>query len=399
MDNKRISVEELKLGMYVTELDRPWLDTPFEFQGFPITSADQIDALRRHCKTVFIDLERDNSDGQHDGHELTEELLLGSVVYAEETAVEEELPVARETYSTFEASIETAFDGLRVEGELNLEPLKEPVRKMARSIERNPDAMMLLFRIKQKSGHEFSRAVDTLIHMIAFGRFLQFPSERLLRLGLAGMLLNVGKIKLPDTLLQKKGALTAEEYVLVKAHVMHSVELIRAAPGLPQALGDIVIQHHERRNGSGYPQGLRARQISVDGAIAGLVDTYSALTSVRPYAEQVSPTIALSMLHKLRGTLFDELLVEKFIQSIGIYPVGSTVELNTGEIGIVIAQNLTRRLQPRVMLILDAGGKPIRPQVVLDLITEPKTAADEPYRIRRTLPRDKLTINPEDFFL
>ncbi len=399
MNKKQIPVEELGLGMYVTELDRPWLDTPFMFQGFPITSADQIDTLKQYCKTVFIDLERDTSVNPRDAHELTEASLLGSVVYEEVTPVEKELAAARETYSAFEENIQTAFEKLRVEGDLDLEPLKGPVRSMTRSIERNPDAMMLLSWIKQKSNDEFSRAVDTLIHMIAYGRFLQFPGERLLLLGLAGMLLNVGKIRLPDAILQKKGALTAEEYALAKTHVMLSVKLIRAAPGLSKSAEDIVIQHHERLDGSGYPQGLRGRQISVDGAIAGLVDSYSALTSVRPYAEQVSPSAALNMLHRLRGTLFNELLVEKFIQCIGIYPVGSTVELNTGEVGIVIAQNLARRLQPRVMVILDAGGKPIRPQVILDLFKEPKATPDEPYRIVRTLPRNTLPIDLNQFLL
>ncbi|MBI1991572.1 MAG: hypothetical protein HYS65_18070 [Betaproteobacteria bacterium] len=209
--------------------------------------------------------------------------------------------------------------------------------------------------------------------------------------------LNVGKIRLPDTVLQKKGALTAEEIALAKTHVMHSVDLIRAAPGLSRTLEDVVIQHHERLDGSGYPQGLSGRQITIDGAIAGLVDSYSAFTSVRPYAEQMSPSAALNTLHKLRGTLFDEMLVEKFIECIGIYPVGSTVELNTGEVGIVIAQNLARRLKPRVMVILDAGLKPIRPQVILDLVKEPKATPDEPYRIMRTLPRDKLPIDLEKF--
>ncbi|MEK7875727.1 MAG: HD domain-containing phosphohydrolase [Pseudomonadota bacterium] len=397
MDKKQIPVEELRPGMYVTELDRPWLTTPFVFQGIPIRSTHEIDELKQYCKTVFIDLERDTSDDTHVGHGLTEASLLGSVVYAEVTPVEKELAVAREVFSAFEENIQSAFDELRMEGELDLEPLKEPVRSMTRSLERNPDAMMLLSRIRQKSGHEFSRAVDTMIHMTAFGRFLQFPGERLLLLGLAGLLLNVGKVRLPDAILQKKGALTAEEYALTKAHVMHSVEMIRGAPGLSKSVEDVVIQHHERLDGSGYPQGLRGRQISVDGAIAGLVDNYSALTSVRPYAEQVSPSTALNMLHKLRGTLFNELLVEKFIQCIGIYPVGSTVELNTGEVGIVIAQNLARRLQPRVMVILDAGGKPIRPQVILNLDKEPKAMLDDPYRIVRTLPRDSLPIDLEQF--
>ena len=397
MNKKQIPVGELRLGMYVTELDRPWLGTPFPFQGFPITSADQIAALKQHCKTVFIDLERDASDDPHEGHGLTETSLLGSVVYTEVTPVEKELAVAREVYSGFAENIQRTFDKLRLEGELDLEPLKGPVRSVTRSIERNPDAMMLLFRIKQESGHEFSRAVDTSIHMVAFGRFLQFPGERLLLLGLAGLLLNVGNARLPDTILEKKGPLTAEEYALAKVHVMHSVGLIRAAPALPKGLEDIVIQNHERLDGSGYPQGLRGRQISVDGAIAGLVDSYSAITSLRPYAEQVSPSAALSMLYKLRGTLFNEMLVEKFIQCIGVYPVGSTVELNTGEIGIVIAQNLERRLQPRVMVILDAGLKPIHPQVILDLVKEPRATPDELYRIVRTLPRDSLPFDLEQF--
>jgi len=397
MNKKQIPVGELRSGMYVTELDRPWLGTPFVFQGFPIASADQIEELKQHCKTVFIDLERDTSDDPHDKPALTEASLLGSVVYAEAAPVEKDLAKAREIFSAFEKSIETTFEELRAEENVDLEPLKEPVRSMTRSIERNPDAMMLLFRIRQKSGNEFNRAVDTLIHMIAFGRFLQFPGERLLLLGLAGLLLNVGKVRLPDSILQKKEPLTAAEYALAKAHVMHSVQMIRAAPGLPNGLADIVIQHHERLDGSGYPQGLRGRQISVDGAIAGLVDSYSALTSIRHYAEQVPPTTALNVLHKLRGAHFNELLVEKFIQCIGIYPVGSAVELNTGEIGIVIAQNLARRLRPRVMVILDADRKPVRPRVILDLFKEPKAAPDEPYRIVHTLSRDSLPIDLEQF--
>ena len=284
-------------------------------------------------------------------------------------------------------------------GELDPKPLTNAVGSMTRSIERNPDAMMLLFRIKQKGGEEFNRAVDTSIHMITFGRFLQFPVERLELLGLAGLLLDIGKTKVPDSILQKKDALTREEYDLAKTHVMESIELIRAAPGLPKAIEEIVLQHHERQDGSGYPQGLRDRQITIDGAIAGLVNSYSAIISKRSYAEQSSPSNALGILYKQRGKLFHGALVEQFIQCIGIYPVGSTVELNTGEVGIVIAQNLVRRLQPRVMVVLDASWKPVRPPLILDLIKEPKATKDEPYRIKRTLPRDKLPINPEEFFL
>jgi HD-GYP domain-containing protein (c-di-GMP phosphodiesterase class II) len=398
MDKKEIPVRELKLGMYVTELDRPWLGTPFLFQGFPITSADQIDEVKKHCETVFIDLERDASGIDPRGY-AGNQVVRGTVVYKQLTQVEEELVVAKEVYSACEESVQSSIESIRATGELDSKPLTNAVGNMSGSIKRNPDAMMLLFRIKKKGGEELNRAVDTSIHMISFGRFLQFPGERLELLGLAGLLLDIGKVKLPDAILHKKDTLTTEEYKLTKAHVMQSIELIRAAPGLPKGLEEIVLQHHERQDGSGYPRGLRGRQITIDGAIAGLVNSYSAITSRRTYAEQAAPSNALSMLYKLRGKLFHDALVEQFIQCIGIYPVGSTVELNTGEVGIVIAQNLVRRLQPRVMLVLDRSWKPIRSQVILDLIKEPKATQDEPYRIRRTLPRDKLPIDPEEFFL
>ena len=348
---------------------------------------------------MFIDLERDASVDDPRGTGGGTQAIRGTAVYKEVTPVEQELVVAKEVYSAVQLSIEASLESVRITGELDPKPLTSAVGSMTRSIERNPDAMMLLFQIKQKGGEEFNRAVNTSIHMATFGRFLQFPSERLELLGLAGLLLDIGKTKLPDAIVQKQDVLTKEEYDLTKSHVLLSIELIRAAAGLPKDVEEIVLQHHERQDGSGYPQGLRGRQITIDGAIAGLVNSYSALTSKRTYTEQDSPSNALSKLYKLRGKLFHEALVEQFIQCIGIYPVGSTVELNTGEVGIVIAQNLVRRLQPRVMVVLDASWKPIRPQVVLDLIKEPKAAEDEPYRIKRTLPRDKLPINPEEFFL
>ena len=406
MRKKQIPIEKLQLGMYlidlelkpgvyVTESNRPWLGTQFLSQGFAVNSQAHLDELRNLCQTVIIDQERDASGGASRGPGA----VRGTVVYKEVTPVEYELNVAKEVYFACERSVEASLESARTAGELDSKPLTSAVGSMTRSIERNPDAMTLLFRIKQKGVEQFNRAVNTSIHIITFGRFLQFPAERLELLGLAGLLLDIGKVRLPDEILQKKTALTAEEYALAKAHVVQSVELIRATPGLPIGLEEIVLQHHERHDGSGYPRALRGSQITIDGAIAGLVDSYAAVTSKRTYAEQSSPSNALSMLYKLRGTLFHDALVEQFIQCIGIYPVGSTVELNTGEIGIVIAQNLVRRLQPRVMVILDPGLKPIRPPVVLDLIKEPKATADEPYRIRRTLPKDKLPIDLDEFFL
>jgi HD-GYP domain-containing protein (c-di-GMP phosphodiesterase class II) len=396
MFKKLVPVSDLQLGMYVIELDRPWLGTPFDFQGFPLTLPEQIEQLKQYCKVVYIDPEREPWTPERRKAALG---VLGGTVYKEVTAVEKEVVTARDIYVSCETAIQQALEGLRSHGEIDSQKLTGAVSSMTESIQRNPDAMMLLNTLRQKGSYELGRAMDTSILMVTFGRFLQFPKERLEVLGLAGMLLDLGKTKLPDAVLQKKDMLSPDEYELVKAHVMHSVDLVSGAQALPSGVAEIVGLHHERQDGSGYPKGLKGSEISIDGAIAGLVDSFSALTSARAYAEQASPSNALSLMHKLRGKLFHEALVEQFIQCIGIYPVGSAVELNTGEVAIVIAQNLVRRLQPRVMVILDRDWKAIYPQLILDLVKEPKANADEPYRIRRTLPKDKLPIDPSEFFL
>jgi HD-GYP domain-containing protein (c-di-GMP phosphodiesterase class II) len=397
MFKKLVAVGDLQLGMYVIELDRPWLGTPFDFQGFPLTSPAQIEQLKQYCKIVYIDPDREPWTPER--RRASTLGVLGTTVYQEVTPVEREVIVAKDIYKSCEEAMQQALEALRVHGEIDSQKLTGAVSSMTQSIQRNPDAMMLLNTLRQKGSYELGRAMDTSILMVTFGRFLQFAKERLEILGLAGMLLDVGKTKLPDSVLKKKDMLSPEEYELVKAHVKHSVDLVRGAVALPAGVEEIIAVHHERQDGSGYPRGLKGDEISIDGAVAALVDSFSALTSARAYAEQASPSNALSLMHKLRGKLFHEALVEQFIQCIGIYPVGSAVELNTGEVGIVIAQNLVRRLQPRVMVILDREWKPIYPQLILDLVKEPKATADEPYRIRRTLPKDKLPIDPSEFFL
>jgi HD-GYP domain-containing protein (c-di-GMP phosphodiesterase class II) len=393
MEKKQVRVEDLRLGMYVVELDRPWLGTVFDPAGFPLVSADQIDSLRASCRTVYVDPQRESSVAA-----CTSEAHVGPVAYPELAPVEQELVVARAIYRECQDAIRHSLENLTRAERIDSQKLTSAVASMTRSIQRNPDAMMLLNTLWQKDSYELGRALDTSVLMVTFGRFLQFPTDRLEILGLAGLLLDVGKAKLPDAVLRARQTLAPREYELVKAHVAYSVDLIRAARGLPPGVDEIVALHHERQDGSGYPGGLRGGDISIDGAIAALVDSYSALTSSRPYAEQASSSDALSLLHKLRGKLFHEALVEQFVQCVGIYPVGSAVELNTGEVSIVIAQNLVRRLQPRVMVILDSRWQPI-PQRILDLVSGPPARGDEPYRIRRTLPKHTLPIDPDEFFL
>ena len=395
MFKKQIPVEELQLGMWVVELDRPWLGTPFDFQGFPLTTEEQIEEVRRFCSFVFVDPEREGPALR------SRRVASDPQLSTKPTVVAQEMDVAREVYAECEQAVSAALEDIRVEGKVDADRLATATAHMRASIQRNPDAVVLLHRLQKKSTYELRRAMDSAILMITFARSLSLPPERLDLLGLAGMLMDVGKVKIPDEVLNKTGILTPDEYQLVKGHVGHSVELVRAAEGrLPEGVADIIIQHHERQDGTGYPNGLKGTEISMEGSIAAIVDSFSALTSERCFAEPMAPSSALTHLHEMRGTNFHEGLVTQFIECIGVYPIGSAVELNTGEVGIVLTQNPLRRLQPSVMLVLDRDRKQLpHPQLIVDLSKEPKTPSGEPYRIRNTLALQKLPIDPANLSL
>ena len=404
MLKKQLSVDELRYGMYVSELDRPWTDTPFVFQGFLLRTPTQLEALRRYCKHVFVDVERGvepddrrlAGEGPIPG---AHEQVRGSTGYPELAGVESEFGRARDVYADSIALVEDIIRSAHTGEVLDARRVREAVARITETIVRNPDALMLVSKLREKGPLTLTRALDVSIYMVVFGRFLQLPRDDLELLGMVGLLQDVGKVRLPSTLLEKKGRLTPEETALARRHVEYSVDMLRDTPGLPPRLIALVPLHHERHDGSGYPRRLKWPEIGLYGSLAGIVDTFDALTTMRPYAEQMSPSNALGLLYKERGSNFHPALVEQFIQCIGIFPVGSVVELNTGEVGIVIAQNLVRRLKPRVMVVLDADGRPMRPHKILDLVKEPKASADEAYHIRRTLEHSKVQLDPREFFL
>jgi HD-GYP domain-containing protein (c-di-GMP phosphodiesterase class II) len=387
---KSVPVGELKFGMYVAELDRPWTDTPFLFQGFVIESQKQLDTLKKYCATVLVDAERS---------EPTAAPQTGSTRYAETASVEQETGHARVLYRSSRTMMRDVLSSVKIGRTLDAKQLKSAVTTMTESVLRNPDAMLLLSQLRKKGEYNESHALDVSIYMITFGRFLELEPGQIEFLGYLGLLQDVGKLRLPKELLEKRGRLSAEEFELAKLHVKYSAEILRATPGLPDDLARAVTLHHERHDGSGYPGKLRGSEIGKLGSIAAIVDTFDAMTVRRPYADPVSPSAAISMLYKWRGTFFDADLVEQFIRCIGIFPVGSLVHLNTGEIGVVIAQNAARRLQPRVMVIRDAAGDPMQPQKLLDLARSPKASANEPYRILGTLEFGSVPFDPDELFM
>ena len=398
MELREIAVEDLQLGMYVSKLDRPWTETPFVFQGFVLKSDKQIDTLRKHCKHVFVDPEKE--DLSEVGKVTAEDIakIRGTTVYREVASVEVELPRAQKAFSSSTVVVKELSRAVEIGNAIDTSRSKEAASQITESVVRNPDAMALLMKLQEKSGATLSRAVEVSVMMTIFGRFLQLPHDRLELLGMLGLLQDVGKLRLP-TDLASRGPINAAEIELYRTHVNHSVEILVKTPGLSPELPGLASLHHERFDGSGYPRGLRGEAIALFGLIAGIVDTFDTLTAPPPFGEHMAPANALSVIYKGRGKQFHPALVEQFIQCIGVYPVGSAIELNSGEIGVVIAQNLVRRLQPRIMVVKDARGNPLIPYKMLDLMKEPKFKADEPYRILRTLEYDAVKIDPRELFL
>ena len=410
MAHKEVPVEQLEFGMYVARLDRPWTETPFVFQGFVLKTDEQLEPLKKYCKKVYVDPEKRQESvaaklltlppsTRQVIADQSKEVVRGTVVYKELATVEDELPRARTVYAQASNIVQsmsravvsnTAIDGGRA---------KQAVTEITDSVVRNPDAMMLLVTMREKAQETLNRATQVSVYMTVFGRFLQLERERLELLGLIGLLQDVGMLKLPAGMPARRADLTAEEEQLFRKHVENGVEILSNTAGLPAELPGFASLHHERYDGSGYPRGLKGSAISQIGAIAGIVDTFDMLTAPAPYGMQMPPSNALNVLFQNRGTQFHAALVEQFIQCVGAFPVGAVVELNSGEVGIVITQNLVRRLKPRVMVVLDAQGHPVRPHKILDLEKEPKAGPDEPYRIRRSMESSKVEIDPRELFL
>ncbi len=401
---KKVAAEDLQFGMYVYELDRPWTETPFVFQGFVIKTQQQLDAIREYCKHAFVDTVHGERDAEvtlaPGGGPIAADLKgTGKVIHVERASVESELRNATEVHAATEITVQRAFDAVRGEKALDSVELKLAVGNMTESMLRNPDAMILLTALQERGGYQLTRAVNVSTYMIAFARFLGMEPAMVERAGMVGLLQDVGMLKIPEAIREKKGRLTPQEYEVVKTHVMQTAEQLRNTSGLSTEIAEIAVLHHERRDGSGYPLGRKDDALGVLGAIAGIVDVFDALTAERPYAAPMSPSNALNFLNKLRGKTFHPVLVEQFVRCIGFFPVGSVVELNSGETGIVISQNPAKRLQPRVMVVRDAQGQPLRPQKLLDLARHPMVTSDEPYRVRRTLEYGKAGVSAKDILM
>ena len=319
-------------------------------------------------------------------------------IFDEAPPVEDEIAYIYPVYEKSQIATKELFESLALDHEIDLTQINEALDGMVESIERNPDALLWLAKLKQSDNYSYNHAMSVSITLMAMANFMSLPKKQVKDLGLAGLLQDIGKAKVPTELLHKQDKITHEEFELLKKHVEHALALLEVTENISSMVILTVAQHHERIDGSGYPYKLSGNQLSLTGQMAGLIDTYCALTTNKVYAKGVYNQIALEELHSLRGFKFSSVLIDQLVQFLGMYPVSSLVELNTGEVGVVIQQNSVRRLLPRVMILLNPDKSRNEYPPIINLITSPLTPSGEPYKIVRGLPPDSYGLNPNNFY-
>jgi HD-GYP domain-containing protein (c-di-GMP phosphodiesterase class II) len=403
-----IDVANVTKGMYVSQLDRPWLETPFVFQGFEIREQSEIEMLQKYCSTVYIDVDRGDISSaqvkqllamqqkpkrkQRDPQHGTDRepskllrwlknLLLKMGYYRQAAAVESsrqegyriqatvrgEAGPAREAYQQLAEHHQQMMERAMVKSEVQIGELRHAVQPAVDSVLRNPNAMAWTVFSRKSSSANYNRSVGTAILCLLFGRQLQFERGLLEELAMGGMLLDIGNSRIPKSIAATTGAISDEQRGLLRQHVELGLEILACSKGVPDNVVNMLRHHHERYDGSGYPEGLYGSRIPVFGRIAGIVDCYDAMTSENPYSKPMAAYDAARSMNESRGKEFAAEVVEQFLTAIGMFPVGSLVELNDGSIGVVLEQNPNNVLRPKVMLLLDRDRTPLPQKKILEM--------------------------------
>jgi HD-GYP domain-containing protein (c-di-GMP phosphodiesterase class II) len=405
----KVRIPDLELGMYVSKLDKPWLETPFLLQGFQIKSQEDIDELQKYCQYVFVDTELsqvvEKAPPQFAKKEIASDLEKQNLTnikpknYKDTTSLENELKTARNNHSLLTQVTADIMANIAKNKNLDLPTIKSAIDPMVDSITRNPDAFAWLTRLKSRDNYTYSHSVNTSIWAVAFGRHLGLPKNDLQSLAIGALLFDTGKIKLPEKLISNTNRYSQYEFKLIKQHVEHSVDIVRSIPDISDDVINMVKTHHERHNGSGYPSGLSGNMIPIFGKIAGIVDCYDAITSERPFVSAISPHDAVKKLYEWRDIDFQSELVEQFIQVVGIYPPGTLVELSDGRVGVIVAHHRVWRLRPQIMLLLDSDKKTYSDFNTINLVSETTGIDGNQLNIVKSVEPGAYNIDAEQLYL
>lgn len=356
-------VHQLKPGMFVAYLEIPWLESNFAIQGFYVHTDDDIAEIADQCAYVFVD-QRKHLKGAYDTKAAFKPRAKNQRVTV---GLRDEIEVAASDYDSAARAVGAAFDRLKDIGHIDMQQMADAINPLLDHVVQRKDAMLALLRMRKKDDYLYNHAIAVSIWSAMLGQQIGLPTHQLRDLTLGAALIDVGKVKLPTDLLTKPGPLDSLQAKQMQKHVNFSVGMLSRDQELDPYIEGIIRGHHERWDGSGYPNGASGQDIPLGARIAGLADTYDAMITERPYAKPVSSQEAIMQLHAQGDKHFPSVLVEQFIQAVGVFPVGALVELSTGDVGVVVAQNPGRRLTPRLALVLDKKKARRSKVVIIDL--------------------------------
>jgi len=404
-----IDPAHLQVGHFVSRLDRPWIGTPFPLAGLMISEQRHIDWFRQNCGWVIVDLLRSRNRFMPPQGRLSSRTGRGprpggwsgylsdpqSPINALRRANLDEQIVSDscQSHRLLTERAEQLIDEIAKRGAMNVDDARTGVRAIAGRLERNLAAMVWLTRIKHADHYTAEHCVNVAILAMGLAQALQWTSEQVEVAGLAGMLHDLGKMKLDKAILNKPGRLTAEEYEHVKRHARIGYEMLRGDRDVHPRVAQAVLEHHERPDGQGYPFGRERSSLQPLSALISVVDAYDAITSRRPYSPARSHHEALGILWKERGAQFDGDMVEALIQFLGWITPGTLVRLTSEQYAVVLSASQQHRLWPLVRLLEPNADGGFRAGQRIDLAAHNQKHPDHSVRVAQVLADDALDVD------
>jgi len=368
---KRIAPDQLRLGMYIQEIPGPWMSHPFWRGSFKLEKTGDLETLQRGNidQIVICTLK---------GYDIAElPAPIATIAPAQDNkpvpakinvqvSAEQERTTAARVLSSSKKAIMTMFNETRMGKAVDINQAMPLVQEITASVKRNSGALISLARLKNADDYTYMHSVAVCALMIALGHKLGLNAEETRQAGLAGLLHDIGKMAVPQDILNKPGKLTEDEFISVKKHTQAGHDILRSVQGISEAALDVSLHHHEKIDGSGYPFNLKGGEISLFAKMGAVCDVYDAITSNRPYKVGWEPSHSIKRMAVNNGH-FDEMILEAFIKSVGIFPTGSCVLMLSGKVGIVVDQHPTSLLTPKVKVFFSTRAMSMIPIETIDL--------------------------------
>ena len=369
---KKVDASQLKVGMYIHDLSCDWMTHPFVRNRFKLGSEAEI---RKIIDAGIHDVVIDSSRGldvqdapsvaEASASTESELIALAAKPVVTRVSLGEELQRAALIRNQASGLVRTVMRDARLGKAIELDQVTPVVENITASILRNPGALLGMLRIKNKDDYTFLHSVSVCTLLVAFCRSRGLDADTTYQAGLGGLLHDTGKALVPDMILNKPGPLTEEEFAIVKRHPQDGYDILRKSPDIGPIPLDITLHHHERRDGSGYPDKQGEGAISELAQMAAIVDVYDAITADRCYHKGMSAAEALRKIYEWSKHHFNPVFAQEFMRCVGIYPVGTMVMLESGRLGVVVEPHETNLLAPKVNVFFNTKKNVyIKPETV-----------------------------------